>query len=337
MKSYSIERARHLVLRAGEGDVLPDDVARVLGDQGVTCGWIRASGVLADVELRVFDGAAGRARRGAADRGAGAGTVDRGERRARPRGAVDGAARGLARETDRGMEVLAGEIVTARVVALEAFVTSFEDLSIGRALDAKANVVLFGDAADARYRPDAERPAIGSMGGGGSAISRAVSAEEPVAAPAAVAAVPSAWSDAIAASAEKDVGRQAASRGAVGGAIPSRPVRPQRAQDDSAMPEAGDIVEHFAFGRSEVLKSDGDRLHLKVGKDGRIREIALEMLKVSPLESSPANGERRRFRLDSEDVGRASARRSLWYAFQRERWPESQTRTALTRVRAPSG
>jgi hypothetical protein len=46
-----------------------------------------------------------------------------------------------------------------------------------------------------------------------------------------------------------------------------------------------------------VLKSDGgDRLHLKVGKDGRIREIALEMLKVTPLES--ADPTRRRFKLD---------------------------------------
>jgi predicted DNA-binding protein with PD1-like motif len=300
VKSYSIERARHLVLRAAEGDVLPDDVARVLGDQGVTCGWIRANGVLADLELRVFDASLGglaEARRIAGPVQAlsieGSVGLDGGE----PSMGLHAV---IARETDRGMEVLAGEIVTARVVALEALVTSFEDLSIGRALDAKANVVLFGDAADARYRPDPERPAIGSGGGGGSetAAPRGVSAAEPVAAPAAVAAVPSAWSDAIAASAEKDVGRQAASRGAVGGAIPSRPVRPQRAQDDSAMPEAGDIVEHFAFGRSEVLKSDGDRLHLKVGKDGRIREIALEMLKVSPLESSPANGERRRFRLD---------------------------------------
>ena len=65
--------------------------------------------------------------------------------------------------------------------------------------------------------------------------------------------------------------------------------------DESAPPEPGDAVEHFAFGRADVVKSDGDRLHLKVHKDGRIREIALEMLKVTPLESSGLN---RRFRLD---------------------------------------
>ena len=53
------------------------------------------------------------------------------------------------------------------------------------------------------------------------------------------------------------------------------------------MPDAGDTVEHFAFGRCEVVKTDGDRLHVRLGKDGRIKEIALEMLKVSRLEPEP--------------------------------------------------
>jgi hypothetical protein len=59
------------------------------------------------------------------------------------------------------------------------------------------------------------------------------------------------------------------------------------------MPQAGDLAEHFAFGACEVLKSDGDRLHVRM-KDGRIREIALEMLKVTAL---PPDGETQRYRL----------------------------------------
>jgi hypothetical protein len=60
-------------------------------------------------------------------------------------------------------------------------------------------------------------------------------------------------------------------------------VRPQREEDHtSQFPEAGDVVEHFAFGRCDVLKSDGDRLYLRMHKDGRVKEIALEMLKVTP-------------------------------------------------------
>jgi predicted DNA-binding protein with PD1-like motif len=288
VKSYPVERARHFVLRAGDGDVIPDDVVRVLSEEGVTCGWIRASGVLVEIELRVFDpmlGAPAESRRIAGPVQAlsieGSFGRERGE-------ASLGLRAVLARETDRGMETLAGEILSARVVALEAFVTAFDDLVIGRALDAQANVVLLGDAADARYRRDGERPVAPAAAAPGAAPPTVKEAPPPAA------ASPAAWSDAIAASAEQDAAR-AIPAGALGGAIPPRPVRPQRAQDESSVPEAGDVVEHFAFGRSEVLKSDGDRLHLKVGKDGRIREIALEMLKVSPLES---NGPHRRFRLD---------------------------------------
>jgi hypothetical protein len=61
------------------------------------------------------------------------------------------------------------------------------------------------------------------------------------------------------------------------------------------VPEPGDIVDHFAFGRCDVIKSDGDRLHLRVLKDGRIREIALEMLRVSRLDDE---GTGRRFKLE---------------------------------------
>jgi predicted DNA-binding protein with PD1-like motif len=278
MKTYAIEKARHLVLRAGSGDVIPDDLTRVLSDQAVTCGWLRASGVLVEVELRAFDGALGslaETRRIAGPVQAlsieGSLGLERGEPSVGLRAV-------LARETDSGMEVLAGEIVTARVVALEAFVTAFEDLSIGRAIDPNASVMLFGDASDARYRPDAE--------------------PERTPAPAAKQA-PSAWTEVIAASEEgaAEARRAPAVRaGSLGGAIPQRPARQVSGADDGAqMPEAGDAVEHFAFGRADVLKSDGDRLHLKVHKDGRIREIALEMLKVTPLES---NGPHRRFKLD---------------------------------------
>ena len=56
-------------------------------------------------------------------------------------------------------------------------------------------------------------------------------------------------------------------------------------------------VEHFAFGPCDVLKSDGDRLHLRVHKDGRMREIALEMLRVTPLETSGGEGARRSWSL----------------------------------------
>jgi hypothetical protein len=76
--------------------------------------------------------------------------------------------------------------------------------------------------------------------------------------------------------------------------VPQRPARPE-IDLDAPVPEAGDVVDHFAFGRCDVLKSDGDRLHLRVHKDQRIREIALEMLRVTRLEDS---GPKRRFKLE---------------------------------------
>jgi hypothetical protein len=65
---------------------------------------------------------------------------------------------------------------------------------------------------------------------------------------------------------------------------------------DTPSPEPGDQVDHFAFGRADVVKSDGDRLHLKVHKDGRVREIALEMLRVSRLPDDDDG--KRRFKLE---------------------------------------
>ena len=64
---------------------------------------------------------------------------------------------------------------------------------------------------------------------------------------------------------------------------------------DVPFPDTGDVVEHFAFGTCDVLKTDGDRIHLRVHRDQRIKEIAPEMLRVVPLDltSSP-----RRFRLE---------------------------------------
>jgi hypothetical protein len=79
--------------------------------------------------------------------------------------------------------------------------------------------------------------------------------------------------------------------------IPARLARPHVEEEEEApTPDAGDRVEHFAFGSCEVMKSDGERLHLRLGKNGSIKEIALEMLRVSELPGDGAPG--RRFKLE---------------------------------------
>ena len=71
----------------------------------------------------------------------------------------------------------------------------------------------------------------------------------------------------------------------------------QTFDDNTVYPDQGDVVEHFAFGRCEVVKSDGERLHIRLGKDGRIKEISLDMLKITELEPE-AGMTTKRFKLD---------------------------------------
>ena len=53
-------------------------------------------------------------------------------------------------------------------------------------------------------------------------------------------------------------------------------------EEGEQFPDAGDLVDHFAFGLSEVLMSDGDRLRIRDTKTpARVREVAVSMLKVS--------------------------------------------------------
>jgi predicted DNA-binding protein with PD1-like motif len=301
-------KCRHFVVRVGNGESLTGALAAALRDEQVMCGWLRASGVLADVDLRAFrsdGGSLGVARRihgplQVLTLEGGAGLGEQGDPTVSLRAL-------LARETDAGLETLAGEIEGARVIALEAIVTVLEDLALERTVDRTAGVALFALGAVA--------PSIASANGG-APPRPAHAARAPAVAPgpavAGTHALPApagqaAWSGALEASHDTSRGRggtgfaatgssgtgpaTSAASGASGtvgtqlsNAMPLRPVRPAAAEVDSPVPEAGDIVEHFAFGTCEVVKSDGDRLHLRVGKEGRIREIALEMLRVTRLD-----------------------------------------------------
>jgi hypothetical protein len=171
----------------------------------------------------------------------------------------------LARESETGLESLAGEVASAHATAFEAMVTSFDDLTLERVFDDRAGVWLLG-APSARPSSKGSTPS------------------------------PAPWAVALEASERAEPAKpRVVSAAASTVAIPARPPRPEL-DLDAIVPERGDVVEHFAFGRCEVLKSDGDRLHLRVDKDGRIREIALEMLRVTPLGESESGG--RRFKLE---------------------------------------
>jgi predicted DNA-binding protein with PD1-like motif len=263
VKVETSDRVRHLLLRAEEGDLLPEALVRALTEHKVVVGWLRGTGILTDVELKADS--ADLAGHGAQRHVAGPVQILFLEGAVRvANGDVGLGLRAVfSQETEHGVETLAGELASARIVGLEVLVTAMDDLAALRPLDPHANA----PSTSTTSAPWVQ-PSVAARGGSPG------------------------WSDAVAASASPPKDKTARA----GQPVPVRPARPVvQDDDDGPSPKAGDMVEHFAFGTCEVLKSDGDRLHLRVGKDERIREIALEMLRVTVLST---DGESHRYRLD---------------------------------------
>ena len=245
--------SRHLLFKLDGGARLPDEIKNRLRDEVVVAGWLRANGTLEDVELKV--GGATRKIAGTLHAIAIEGSIglENGD-------VTCGLRAVLARETDTGHEALAGEIVSARVTALEAHAIAFDDVTATR-----KNGTL--DTLTVSAAPSAP------------ALPPPVAAAPPPAPPAPSVPPPPAPSEPAAPPPPKPSPTFSAPT-----ALPMKPFKPvAAAEEEQVYPDAGDVVEHFAFGRCEVVKSDGDRLHIRLGKDGRIKEVALEMLKVTPL------------------------------------------------------
>ena len=279
--TVSTSGARHLLLRLGEAARLPGSMLSVLRDEVVLAGWMRASGVLSDVQLRVgtapprtiagpvqvvmLEGSVGLAN----------GDVSCGMRVV------------IAHETDAGViETVAGDLVEARVNALEVHVIAFDEVVATRQLDASGVWLLDATSASVPAAPTAPAPRLVAPppppppAPAPQPSFAAVVRAEP--APALPAAPPPAAPPVARPSPTFSMGSN--------NAMPTRiakPILPE--EEDQAVPEPGDIVEHFAFGRCEVVKTDGDRLHLRLPKDQRIKEIALEMLRVELI--PPVDGE----------------------------------------------
>lgn len=292
--------ARHLLIRFTQPARLPEAILAALRDEVVLAGWMRASGVLSEVQIRTIPpggggdaGAAASIRRIAGpvqvvalegSIGLAAGDVSCGLR------AV------LARETDAGLETIAGDLVDARIDALEVLVTAFDDVTATRLLDPAGVWVL--DASEGAARP-ATRTESTALSTAQTVAAPPPPSPTPVAPPmpppaqsgfaevvrAAEPMRPAAPPPAPAPPAAEPVRpKPSATFSGSSGAMPQRIARPVEAEtEDDPVPEPGDTVEHFAFGRCEVVKTDGDRLHVRLCKDQRIKEIALEMLKVTAL------------------------------------------------------
>lgn len=74
---------------------------------------------------------------------------------------------------------------------------------------------------------------------------------------------------------------------------PVPPTRYRAAEDEvDEYPEPGDTVTHFLFGDCTVVESDGERIRLRQGPDGRVREVALSMLRIQSPTTHPETGKR---------------------------------------------
>jgi hypothetical protein len=105
------------------------------------------------------------------------------------------------------------------------------------------------------------------------------------AAPARVEVAPAAADKPVAAAPAAQVAQvaPAAAGWAAAAAAAAAANREEEEEAEPTRPVRGDYVRHFAFGLCEVLQDTGDRLKLRdVHGQGRIREIAVGMLEISP-------------------------------------------------------
>jgi predicted DNA-binding protein with PD1-like motif len=240
-------RTRNLLIRLDRGEELPAALLRALGEVEARAAWITGMGTVEAAEIVLFDQ---RSRE-----------FDRTRRIETPCGIVsltgnaalvDGAlslqlSATLARETDLGLSLLAGQLVWARVFSVELSVLVFDDVALLRTLDERTGLLAL-----------TARPAAAST----LAEPRAPVAALRIAEPPAVALYPP------------------ASPATETPAMPQRPMRPR--DEVEIYPEVGDTVMHFHFGECTVIGSDGDRIRLRQDRDGRVREVALSMLRIEP-------------------------------------------------------
>jgi predicted DNA-binding protein with PD1-like motif len=271
MKSKRIDAIDHRLVLLEKGDRWPESLIEAIEKAGLTSGTFRGSAVLREVEVRTFDSAAAQREGGRTLEGPVEATTLEG---------AFGLTRGTLALTTRavlalrdsfGERIAAGAVESARVDGGEVLVSGFAGTDLVRTMRSDAGVWLFQLEAELA----------------GTAPRLAAREDEPRAAPPqarANFAASSAWAALADAS-------DAVSSAPAPSHTPMRPgvaktTQPGRlpnasASDDEPLVEQGAVVDHFTFGEGDVLKSDGERVHVRFDRDGRIREFSLAVLKVS--------------------------------------------------------
>jgi predicted DNA-binding protein with PD1-like motif len=270
MSVVESRRTRHLIVQLGRGEELPGALIRALDGAEARAGWVTGSGTLEAAEIVLVDArrtgyAPARRVDTPCDVVSLSGSLARHEGAGHLRLSAN-----LARERDvGGVEVLAGHLVWARVYSLELHVVVFDDVGLVRALD--------------------ERTGLAALTPAPAAVAAAPRPAGPPATPPAARVAPEASSMSSHGGATFASEREAAG--------PPIPIRPYRAPNDvEHYPEAGDLVNHFHFGDCTVIDSDGERIRLRQERDGRVREVALTMLRIDVPTLDETTG-KRSFRL----------------------------------------
>ena len=269
MRVMEARRTRTLIVRLDRGEALPGALLRALAEADAKAGWITGAGELEAAEIAVFDQNAranDRARRidSPCELLSLTGSLAELEGSPSLRLSVT-----LAREADSGLEVLAGQLLWANVFAVELCVHVFDDVPLVRVLDDRTGLSLLS------ANMPAESPALLAAP---PEAARPTAAISPPAAPLMTELQPS-----------------------MHATLPHAPdTSPGEREDFDVYPEPGDQVNHFHFGECTVVSSNGERLRLRQGRDGRVREVSLTMLRIT----SPEAGEdgSRHFRLERKPI-----------------------------------
>lgn len=275
------KRVRHLVLHVERGEELPVALIRALHDAEAKAASITGVGIVEAIELASIDS------RGKSFTH----RIDTPTVLVSLVGNVaveDGATNvhlyaTLARQTDVGPQAIAGHVRWARAAAMDLIVTVFDDLVLERLTDDQG----FSSTLVATTRATASVAR--------SVTSVTVVAEEPQRVPAAaVVTPPPAAREPIVTpppAAPKPVVKEAEVETRPALAPPARAAKPEE-DPNEIYPEMNDLVNHFSFGDCEVVSSDGERIRLRQIKDGRVREVSLEMLKIERHTIDPVTNQR---------------------------------------------
>jgi predicted DNA-binding protein with PD1-like motif len=275
------KRVRHIVLHIERGEELPVALIRALHDAEAKSASITGVGIVEAIELADIDprGVSSTYR------------IDTPSLVVSLIGNValeDGATNvhlyaNIARQTDAGHQSFAGHVRWARAGAMDLIVTVFDDLVLERLTDDQgfsttlvATVRASGGARTVvvAEEPHREPVVVAPVAVAPVAVAPVVVVPKAVAP---VVAVPRAVAPAVVA--PKAVVKEPEPEVKVALAPPARIAKPVDDSND-IYPEMNDLVNHFQFGDCEVVSSDGERIRLRQIKDGRVREVALEMLKI---------------------------------------------------------